>query len=57
MGLIIFVKKNLKSIFEKGKDIDVIMLGCTHYPLLNEKNTGIPSYRCKIDFAGGDSGR
>jgi len=32
-----FVKKNLKSIFEKGEDIDVILLACTHYPLLNEK--------------------
>ncbi len=36
-GADFFVRKNLKSIFEKGKDIDVIMLGCTHYPLLNEK--------------------
>ncbi len=36
-GADFFVKKNLKSIFEKGKDIDVILLGCTHYPLLNEK--------------------
>ena len=32
-----FVKKNLESIFKKGSDIDVILLGCTHYPLLNEK--------------------
>lgn len=32
-----FVKKNLKSIFEKGEDIDVILLACTHYPLLSEK--------------------
>ena len=36
-GADFFVKKNLDSIFEKGKDIDVILLGCTHYPLLNEK--------------------
>jgi len=36
-GADFFVKKNLKSIFEKGKDIDVLLLGCTHYPLLNEK--------------------
>ncbi|HZI53961.1 MAG TPA: glutamate racemase [Chitinophagaceae bacterium] len=36
-GADFFVKKNLNSIFEKGKDIDVILLGCTHYPLLNEK--------------------
>ena len=32
-----FVKKNLHNIFEKGKSIDVILLGCTHYPLLKEK--------------------
>jgi glutamate racemase len=37
IGADFFVKKNLKSIFEKGKDIDVLLLGCTHYPLLNEK--------------------
>lgn len=32
-----FVKKNLHSIFEKGKLIDVLLLGCTHYPLLRSK--------------------
>lgn len=32
-----FVKKNLHAIFEKGEDIDVILLACTHYPLLREK--------------------
>lgn len=32
-----FVKKNLHNIFEKGVEIDVILLGCTHYPLLKEK--------------------
>ena len=32
-----FIKKNLRNIFEKGEDIDVILLGCTHYPLLREK--------------------
>jgi len=32
-----FVKKNLKSIFEKGVNIDVILLACTHYPLLKDK--------------------
>ena len=36
-GADFFVKKNLESIFRKGSDIDVILLGCTHYPLLNEK--------------------
>ena len=32
-----FIKKNIHSIFEKGEDIDVILLGCTHYPLLKDK--------------------
>jgi glutamate racemase len=32
-----FVKKNLHNIFEKGEEIDVILLACTHYPLLKEK--------------------
>ncbi len=32
-----FIKKNLHNIFEKGEDIDVILLACTHYPLLKEK--------------------
>ena len=36
-GADFFVKKNLHNIFEKGKNIDVILLACTHYPLLKEK--------------------
>jgi glutamate racemase len=32
-----FVKKNLHKIFEKGETIDVLLLACTHYPLLREK--------------------
>lgn len=32
-----FVKKNLHNIFRKGEDIDVILLACTHYPLLKDK--------------------
>ena len=32
-----FVKKNIHSIFEKGENIDVILLACTHYPLLKDK--------------------
>lgn len=32
-----FVKKNLQNIFEKGETIDVLLLACTHYPLLKEK--------------------
>ena len=36
-GANFFVKKNLHNIFEKGSAIDVILLACTHYPLLKEK--------------------
>ncbi len=32
-----FIQKNLHSLLEKGKDIDTIILGCTHYPLLINK--------------------
>lgn len=36
-GADFFVKKNLHTIFQKGENIDVILLACTHYPLLKEK--------------------
>jgi glutamate racemase len=36
-GADFFIRKNIQSIFNKGKDIDVILLACTHYPLLSEK--------------------
>jgi glutamate racemase len=29
-----FVKKNISSLFNKEPDIDTLILGCTHYPLL-----------------------
>ena len=32
-----FVKKNLDSLFDKDPDIDTLILGCTHYPLLMDK--------------------
>jgi glutamate racemase len=32
-----FIKKNLHHLFEKGELIDVLLLACTHYPLLQEK--------------------
>ncbi len=32
-----FIKKNIQEIFKKGNDIDVILLACTHYPLLKDK--------------------
>jgi glutamate racemase len=36
-GADFFIKKNLHSLLEKGKNIDVVLLACTHYPLLAEK--------------------
>lgn len=32
-----FVKKNLDNLYSKNKDLDTVILGCTHYPLLLEK--------------------
>mgnify|MGYP000112017564 CR=1 FL=1 len=29
-----FIKKNIDSIFEKDANLDTLILGCTHYPLL-----------------------
>jgi glutamate racemase len=32
-----FIKKNLNNLFEKDNKIDVVLLACTHYPLLKKK--------------------
>lgn len=29
-----FIKKNLNTLFHKGENIDVVLLACTHYPLM-----------------------
>jgi glutamate racemase len=36
-GADFFIKKNLHNLFSKGEEIDVVLLACTHYPLLREK--------------------
>jgi glutamate racemase len=36
-GADFFIKKNIHQIFKNGEDIDVLLLACTHYPLLKEK--------------------
>lgn len=36
-GADFFVKKNIHQLFRQDKDIDTIILGCTHYPLLLPK--------------------
>lgn len=32
-----FIQKNIQNIFTKNPEIDVLLLACTHYPLLREK--------------------
>jgi len=32
-----FIEKNINNLFAKNSQIDTIILGCTHYPLLTEK--------------------
>lgn len=39
-----FVKQHINSLLEKDRDIDTVLLGCTHYPLLMSKlNWFIPA--------------
>src|SRR5690554_4216570 len=33
-GAAYFIKKNIRNILEKDKNLDTLILGCTHYPLL-----------------------
>lgn len=35
-GAEFFIKKNILNIFKKDKDLDTLILGCTHYPLLSK---------------------
>jgi glutamate racemase len=32
-----FIEKHISNILSKNKDIDTLLLACTHYPLLKEK--------------------
>ena len=32
-----FIRKNLQSLFAKGKQIDVVLMACTHYPLMKNR--------------------
>src|SRR5262249_48740840 len=36
-GADFFIKKSLHNLFGKGGSIDVVLLACTHYPLLKSK--------------------
>ena len=33
-GAEFFIKRNILNILQKDKDLDTLILGCTHYPLL-----------------------
>jgi glutamate racemase len=35
-GADFFVRKNIQNILEKDKNLDTLILGCTHYPLLSK---------------------
>lgn len=37
IGADYFIKKHIDHLLEKSNDIDTILLGCTHYPLLHDK--------------------
>ncbi len=36
-GADFFVKKDLAALFKQSGEVDVVLLGCTHFPLLTEK--------------------
>lgn len=43
-----FVKEYLDQLFSRSRDIDTLLLGCTHYPLLKEKISNYISKNIKI---------
>lgn len=43
-----FVRKNLAQLFEQSSEIDAILLGCTHYPLLMDKIRQYAPVGCAI---------
>ena len=32
-----FIKKNLHNLFQQGSQVDVLLMACTHYPLMKER--------------------
>jgi len=49
----IFVREYTQKILEKAPDIDTLVLGCTHYPLLNELFSKVLPKNIKIVSQGG----
>lgn len=43
-----FIEKDIHTLFQKDPEIDTILLGCTHYPLLEEKIRKVVPENVKI---------
>ncbi len=52
-GADFFIQKNINALLKKDKDIDTVILGCTHYPLLLDKINKYLPYSCNV-IAQGD---
>ncbi len=48
IGADYFIKKNIELLFTQDKDIDTVILGCTHYPLLLDKIKKYVPASCNI---------
>lgn len=47
-----FVKKDIDKLFTQNADIDTVILGCTHYPLLEEKIRKYLPQKVRLLFQG-----
>lgn len=47
-----FIRKNIQNIFQKDEDLDTLILGCTHYPLLLENISKYVSEKVNILIQG-----
>ncbi len=37
-GIDFYIRRDLEQLFAQSNDIDTVLLACTHYPLLEEKD-------------------
>jgi glutamate racemase len=52
-----FVKQHLQNILAKDKEIDTLLLACTHYPLLIDKIRQVCTGRDQYHITGSDRGK
>ncbi len=52
LGADYFVKKYVDECMAADPDIDTLILGCTHYPLLLDKNQTVHTAECQNTSAG-----